>query len=230
MASVPPAGPWATRKPGDLMRLQEAERARVPFLVTRDGADDQRIFTLDPGQGQLTVGRDEENAVVLDWDPTVSRTHIELERVGAVWVAADDGLSRNGTLVNGERLHGRVRLADGAVLRAGATDLLFRDPSRDPADTTWLGDAPAAVEVTPGQRKVLVSLARPCAHGTGLAFPATNEQIAAELVVSVDAVKKHLQALFAKFDLGELPQNQKRARLVDLAIASGVVGPADFFS
>ena len=40
-------------------------------------------------------------------------------------------------------------------------------------------------------------------------------------------MKKHLQALFAKFDLGELPQNQKRARLVDLAIASGVVGPAD---
>ena len=190
----------------------------------------QRIFTLDPGQGQLTVGRDEENAVVLDWDPTVSRTHIELERVGAVWVAADDGLSRNGTLVNGERLHGRVRLADGAVLRAGRyRPALPRPLARPGRHHLARGRADGRRgHARPAEGSGLPRAAVRPRHG--LAFPATNEQIAAELVVSVNAVKKHLQALFAKFDLGELPQNQKRARLVDLAIASGVVGPADFFS
>jgi hypothetical protein len=210
------------------MRVQAAERERVPFLVTRDAADDQRIFPLDPARAHLTIGRDEENAIVIDWDPTVSRTHVELERVGAVWVAADDGLSRNGTLVNGTRLHGRARLADGDVLHAGATDLLFRDPSRDAADTTWLGDEPPAVDVTPAQRRVLVALARPCVRATGLAIPATNEQIAVELVVSVDAVKKHLQGLFGRFGLADLPQNRKRVELVDRALAAGVIGPGDF--
>ena len=33
----------------------------------------------------------------------------------------DDGLSRNGTFVNGERLSGRRRLTDGDTLRFGGT-------------------------------------------------------------------------------------------------------------
>ena len=33
------------------------------------------------------------------------------------WTVVDDGLSRNGTYVNGERIHGRRRLVDGDTPR-----------------------------------------------------------------------------------------------------------------
>ena len=36
--------------------------------------------------------------------------HAALERVGDAWALIDDGLSHNGTWVNGERLIGRRRL------------------------------------------------------------------------------------------------------------------------
>jgi hypothetical protein len=37
----------------------------------------------------------------------------------------------------------------------------------------------------------------------------------------------HLRALFAKFGVEDLPQNQKRLRLVELALASGVINERD---
>jgi hypothetical protein len=40
-------------------------------------------------------------------------------------------------------------------------------------------------------------------------------------------VKAHLRALFERFALGDLPQNEKRARLVQVALDSGAVTSAD---
>ena len=57
----------------------------------------------------------------------------------------------------------------------------------------------------------------------GHGIPATNQQVADELVVSVDAVKANLRALFDRFEVEDLPQNAKRARLVELALKSGAV-------
>jgi hypothetical protein len=37
----------------------------------------------------------------------------------------------------------------------------------------------------------------------------------------------HLRTLFGKFALGELPQNQKRARLAESALQSGVIAHRD---
>jgi DNA-binding NarL/FixJ family response regulator len=74
---------------------------------------------------------------------------------------------------------------------------------------------------------VLVALCRPFKESSGYATPATNQQIADELFLSIDAIKTHLRALFAKFGIEDLPQNQKRIRLVELALKSGVVTPRD---
>ena len=52
---------------------------------------------------------------------------------------------------------------------------------------------------------------------------ASNQQIAQELFLSVHAVKTHLRVLFHKFGIDSLPQNQKRARLVELALQLGLV-------
>jgi DNA-binding NarL/FixJ family response regulator len=57
--------------------------------------------------------------------------------------------------------------------------------------------------------------------------PATNQQIADDLVLSVEAVKKRLRSLFQMFDLDDLPQNQKRAQLAERALRAGLVSLRD---
>jgi DNA-binding NarL/FixJ family response regulator len=57
--------------------------------------------------------------------------------------------------------------------------------------------------------------------------PATNRQIADDLVLSVEAVKTHLRTLFQRFGVEDLPQNAKRARLVELAFETSAVTPRD---
>ena len=48
----------------------------------------------------------------------------------------DDGLSRNGTYVNGERVNGRRRLRDGDRIVFGETPVTFRSPADAEADST----------------------------------------------------------------------------------------------
>ena len=81
-------------------------------------------------------------------------------------------------------------------------------------------------DLPPTQRQVLVALARPYKHDE-FATPATNQEIASELFLSVDAVKSHLRTLFARFGIEHLPQNQKRSRLVAEALQSGVIATRD---
>ena len=64
---------------------------------------------------------------------------------------------------------------------------------------------------------MLEALCRPLS-GPGYAAPASNQQIAEELVLSVETVKGTLKALFERFGLEELPQNQKRAALAARAL------------
>ena len=51
--------------------------------------------------------------------------------------------------------------------------------------------------------------------------------IAAELHLSVDAVKAHLRSLFQRFGIEALPQNQKRSTLVAEAFQRGVITQRD---
>jgi hypothetical protein len=44
----------------------------------------------------------------------------------------------------------------------------------------------------------------------------------------VPAVKAHLKTLFERFGVADLPPNQKRSRLAQLALRSGVVSPRNF--
>lgn len=201
----------------------DAERRGGPFLIYRDEAGAQVIVALDR---PLTVGRREERDIALTWDSEVSRLHAQLEPVGPDWTVVDDGLSRNGTYVNGERVSGRRRLRDGDRVVFGETPVTFRAP-QDAADSTAavkLGSG--TVPLSESQRKVLIALCRPLAD-SAYATPATNKEIAAEVHLSVDAVKAHLRAIFDRFDLDDLPQNQKRARLAATALVNGVVRPHD---
>jgi pSer/pThr/pTyr-binding forkhead associated (FHA) protein len=209
--------------PQELQARLEAERVGRPFLVYRDGADRQAIVVLEELGTRLTVGRREGNDVVLAWDEEVSRVHAALERVGPDWLITDDGLSHNGTWVNGERVTGQRRLRDGDVIAVGATALAFVAPGGDSSHPTATAAGPhLATLLTPAQRRVLVALCRPYGHST-YASPPSNREIADELVVSVDAVKATLRALFALFGVDGLPQNRKRHALVEAALRSGAV-------
>jgi pSer/pThr/pTyr-binding forkhead associated (FHA) protein len=141
-------------------------------------------------------------------------------------VIEDDGLSRNGTFVNGERLSGQRTLRDGDVIAVGDTLLGFRDPEPEHVRATVSVPTASAPEVSDAQRRVLVALCRPLA-GDQPAAPATNEQIASELVLSLSAVKGHLRILFVRFGLEAAPQNQKRLLLAERALATSTVRAAD---
>jgi pSer/pThr/pTyr-binding forkhead associated (FHA) protein len=204
----------------------EAERRGVPFLEYRDGDEAQVIVALE-GE-RLTVGRRPECDLPLVWDAEVSRLHAQLEPAGRDWIVVDDGLSRNGTYVNGERVSGRRRLRDGDRLCFGETPVAFRAPEDAESITTaaiQLGGA--TVPLTPTQRGVLVALCRPV-NESAYAPPATNREIAEEVHLSVDAVKAHLRAIFERFGLDDLPQNQKRSRLAATALVNGIVRPHEF--
>jgi pSer/pThr/pTyr-binding forkhead associated (FHA) protein len=224
MAQLGPRATGAT----ELKAQLEAERAGRPFLVYRDGSDEQRILTVEKGTGELWVGRRESADLHLEWDNEVSGLHAQLEVVGDECTIVDDGLSRNGSFVNAERVRGRTLLRDGDVLRFGQTLVLFRSPGSQSGESTVIStDLLEAGGVSPAQKRVLVALCRPYKDGAAFATPATNQQIGDELHLSVDAVKTHLRALFEKFGVADLPQNQKRVALVERALQSGLVSERD---
>ena len=200
----------------------EAERLGQPFLVYRDEAGKEQLLPLGP-LDRATVGRGPEVDVRLDPDPEVSRLHAELEHMGGAWVLADDGLSQNGSYLNGERVAGRRRLRDGDLLRFGSTEVRFRAPAASRVGETRPADECDRPELSSTQRRVLVALCRPYRDAGAYARPATNRQIAEEVFLSVDAVKGHLRALFARCGLEQMAQNEKRLRLVERALESGAV-------
>jgi pSer/pThr/pTyr-binding forkhead associated (FHA) protein len=199
------------------------------LLRFTDDSGRQQELMLTPDQQRVTIGRSPQADLALRWDGEVSRLHAAIEYLGAHWTIVDDGLSRNGTFVNGERLVGRRRLMAGDRIRVGTSLVSFHDFGGvvDDATRTSTGTIPTLRSLTETQRAVLIALCRPYKNGAGFASPASNQQIAEELFLSVDAIKTHLRALFAKFGVENLPQNQKRVRLAGLAMQSGLISDRD---
>jgi hypothetical protein len=84
-------------------------------------------------------------------------------------------------------------------------------------------DPPTDVLLTDTQARILAALCRPISEGNHFVTPATNGEIADAVYLSVDAVKGHLRTLYRKFGVEDLPQSERRARLVELAVAGGYV-------
>jgi pSer/pThr/pTyr-binding forkhead associated (FHA) protein len=184
------------------------------FLSYHDPDGLRQLFALPSVLSRVTIGRRASCDVALPWDDQVSRVHAELLRMGDAWVICDDGLSHNGTYVNGERVHGRRRLAPGDILQVGACTIVVgeRAPDTPTVPTRRAGADREAPHITPAQRRLLDALRR----GDG-AVPASNREIAAELGLSIDTVKGTLSVLYERFGLEHLPQNAKRAALAALS-------------
>jgi pSer/pThr/pTyr-binding forkhead associated (FHA) protein len=213
--------------PAELQARLAAERRGRPFLLFRDAENKQHILDLDDAPERITIGRSRASALALAWDEEVSRLHATLERFGDEWTLVDDGRARNGTFLDGERIHGRTRLNDGAAIGLGQTVIIFRSPAAAHETLltapSWLRALP---QVSDAQRRVLIALCRPYGERE-FAVPASNRQIADELVIGLETVKTHMRALFDAFELGEIAQHQKRATLAQRALELGLVTPRD---
>lgn len=218
--------------PQELRELLAMQRTGAPYLAYRDEQGSLQLRALtDDGRGR-TVGRRANVDLSIPWDGEVSGLHAELECVGGEWLLVDDGLSRNGTYVNGERLSGRRRLCDEDRLRLGRTLLVFRaarapDKASGNFETTVAGAEQPLGEPSAKQREILIALCRPYRDGGAFATPASNRQIAAEVYLGVDAVRTHLRALYDRFGLGDLAQGEKRVRLAERAFQLGLVSQRD---
>jgi predicted component of type VI protein secretion system len=213
--------------PGEGAQRWQWIGAQGAALVYRDDTGAQQFVPLE-GRTSLTIGRGSGCDVQLAWDERVSRVHAGLDLVGHDWTLVDDGLSRNGTFLNGERLNGRRRLRDDDTFVLGSTSFRFRDTTRGQTQLTKVGEQlVTAASLSPTQRQIVTALCRPYKHDDPYATPASNQQIADELFLSVDAVKTHLRAMFQKFQIEDLPQNQKRVKLVERVLGLGLVSRRD---
>lgn len=221
-----PAPPDIRLSPVQLGERLRAEREGKPFLELADGRGDWKLIPLTATE-RITVGRHAENDIALEWDTEASRLHAVFECMGGSWVIQDDGLSRNGTFLNGDRVSGYRRMENADRIRIGRSVITFRDPIPPSDETAPSTSMESVAEITPAQRRVLIALCRPYVDRGAVTAPATNREIAQELVLSVEGVRTHVKALFERLGVGDLPPNQKRAELVKRAFGLGVIKESD---
>jgi hypothetical protein len=208
----------------ELAAREAAVRRGERFLIYRDDDGRQVIHTLAEGRTTVTIGRRHEADVCIPWDPEMSRVHAELEVRAGEWTISDDGLSQNGTWVNGLRLAGRRRLADGDLVRVGRTVFAFCDPVPVGTGPTLVpGELSATPRFSEQQQRVLRALCRPLfADGEGI-NPATDEEVAEATGIPLEAVVSELDHLGRALGLEAMPSPDQRAEIALLAMRSGLV-------
>ena len=92
--------------------------------------------------------------------------------------------------------------------------------------------APAArgahgIELSSTQRRVLAALCRPYRAGNRFATPATDDQIAEDLILSVGEVRTHLRILCAKLGITNPSAQDTRVRVVERAFSAGLISEQD---
>ena len=159
----------------------------------------------------LAIGRGAENEVSADElridDPWMSTAHARLVAAAGRWVV-EDGASKNGTLVNGQRVAGSRILADGDVVEMGHTFLLFRDavPFADAeAAVATAGEGPLATLVPPLARE-LAQLVRVATSPVSIVLAGatgTGKEVIARAVHDASGRRGR----FVAVNCGALPEN-----------------------
>jgi Nif-specific regulatory protein len=94
----------------------------LAYLVIREGAKWSDVSRLTPGR-TVTVGRAPTNQIVVK-DERCSRYHAEVFSSQGQWTLRDLD-SRNGTLLNGQKVTGDVTLCEGDVIRIANCQMAF---------------------------------------------------------------------------------------------------------
>lgn len=208
---------------GPVSEELESEASAGATLSFRRPDGTWRVLPL-PEAGAVTIGRRAEADLSLSWDQEVSRLHAELSLHAGEWTVSDDGWSQNGTWVNGIRVGGRRRLADGDLITVGRTVLTFRSGNRNGPGPTMvpgeLGDEPAFSEQ---QQRVLRALCAPLlGDGEGVAA-ASDEHVAEATGIPLAQVVTELDHLAQVFGYDDLEREERRTQVALLALRSGLV-------
>jgi hypothetical protein len=207
--------------------MNRAMRTGRPLLTWRDALGQLRILELQDVE-RYSIGRRPSMSVVIAWDARVSGLHAELDCVGGEWVISDDGLSRNGTRVNGELIRQRTRLRDQDRIAVGHSLLAFHAASRDAEITSTMfadeDDAIPAFDAT--DRDILIELCRDYLV-QGRPQATENTVIAATLHLSVNTIKKRLTKMYQRCGIA-LARNDNRAELMRFVVQRGVVSLRDY--
>lgn len=168
-----------------------------------------------PARGQLLkIGRAVDNDIVLSSEPTVSRYHAELISDVDGWSVRDLG-SHNGTHVNGMPLKAsEVRLVGPTdVIGLGTVTIRLLETSDAGGMTVEDGRGRdmhrLLTALSQREREVL----------TLVAVGRTDDQVAAELFISVKTVHSHLDRIRDKTGV------RRRAELTRLAVRLGLSTP-----
>jgi pSer/pThr/pTyr-binding forkhead associated (FHA) protein len=205
-----------------------------PVLVYLDPAGCHRCFSLS-NRGVVTLGRRPEADICLPWDPGISRLHAELIHRAGEWLIADDGLSQNGTLVNGLPVEGRRRLRDGDLITLGRTSLTFCESRTEPdksgtqdADVTMsLPEMRPVLTYSEQQQRILRELCRPLREDGEGVQPAPDGEIASVLALDHQVVARELDAMAGSFGYAKIATDERRLRTALTALRSGLVDTAD---
>ncbi len=179
-----------------------------------------RIWLSEPGEAPrsvaigdegLLIGRSEHCDVTLD-DDAVSADHLEIAPKGAA-VMATDLDSRNGTLLNGDRLERPRRLRNGDVIQVGRFRLEVALPPQRRRDST-IAAPRSLIALTDDERRVARALAAPYrTPGVHAARPATRAEIAEALHLSERTVQRRIDGLARKLGVSA-EAKRERPRLV----------------
>ena len=128
-----------------LFLVLESHRIAAPPARVRLAGFDEIL--LGRGEGRRIDPAENQGLVIRAPDPWMSSTHARMIRALKRWVIEDAG-SKNGTLVNGAPLTGRVTLEDGDIIEVGHTFFLYRHAQRampgEPAILAMTGETPPA--------------------------------------------------------------------------------------
>ena len=112
-----------------------------------------------PPQGTVTLGRGENNDIILP-EPAASRVNSEIVGRDGAWLVRDRA-SANGTFVNGLRVREQV-LRDGDKLRIGTVELKFFAPGGD-GTANFFASQPDSTVGTPAPARPEPAVTRPLA-------------------------------------------------------------------
>ncbi len=211
------------------VELSSMERRARPFVLFHSGDGDQHIVDLDAARSPLTIGRRSSNKISLFWDQDVSRVHAYLERSGDGWELVDEGRSRNGSYVNGERVDGRRKLRDADVMRLGTTVLLYRAPTsavkmlRRETGVTANVSIRTASQLGKDDLAVLRSLARAVEQSHGKADLRAERRAADALNRGPEDIEAALYLLYRRFGVAHLAEDERRIRLLERARSIGAL-------
>jgi hypothetical protein len=175
---------------------------------------------------RFSVGRSDDNDIVVKEDAAMSRHHAMFERVGVTWHVKDLD-STNGVEANGKPVLNQKPLHHQDEIILGRTKFVFLDRSPNP-DSSTQKKAPCP-QLTPKEKEALVELCRPLFTRGGNAFipPATVAQIADRMFIGENGVKQHLGRLYDKFGIFEV-DGVRRNELANQAIQRGCVTQRDY--